>query len=89
MGLGDVHLMFGVGAVLGGGAATIIFFIAPFFGIIVAIYLLIRRSRRQIPYGPYLSLATAFVMIFYCPMAAYLRPGLRGLADLLRQIVGS
>ncbi|MDP9175005.1 MAG: prepilin peptidase [Planctomycetota bacterium] len=84
MGLGDVHLMFAVGAVLGGGAAAIAFFIAPFFGIALAIYMMIRRSGRQLPYGPYLSLATAFIMLFYCPIAAYLRPGMMGLLELVR-----
>ncbi len=79
MGLGDVHLMFGVGAVVGAGGATIAFFLAPFFGILIAIYMLIARKGREMPLGPYLSLATAFVMLFYCPMAAYLTPGLRGM----------
>jgi leader peptidase (prepilin peptidase)/N-methyltransferase len=79
MGLGDVDLMFAVGAVLGGGAATVAFFLAPFFGIIIAIYMLLTGTRRELPYGPYLSLATAFVMLFYCPIADYLAPGLAGL----------
>jgi leader peptidase (prepilin peptidase)/N-methyltransferase len=79
MGLGDVHLMFGVGAVIGAGGATIAFFLAPFFGILIAIYMLITRRGREMPLGPYLSLATAFVMLCYCPIAAYLSPGLQGL----------
>jgi leader peptidase (prepilin peptidase)/N-methyltransferase len=79
MGLGDVHLMFGVGAVIGGGGAVIAFFLAPFFGILVAIYMLITRKGLEIPLGPYLSMATALVMLFYCPIAAYLAPGMQGL----------
>ena len=89
MGLGDVHLMFGIGAVLGAGAATVAFFIAPFFGLAIAIYMLLTAARRQLPYGPYLSLATAFVMLFYCPIAGYLRPGIQGLMYFVRQIVGA
>ena len=85
MGLGDVHLMFGVGAVLGAGPATIAFFIAPFIGILAGIYLLVTRSQRQLPYGPYLSLATGFVMLFYAPIAGYFRPGLMQLIWLIRQ----
>jgi len=84
MGLGDVHLMFAVGAVLGGGAATVAFFLAPLLAILVALYMLATRTRRQLPYGPYLSLATAVVMLFYCPIAAYFRPGLSVLVQLLR-----
>ena len=82
MGMGDVHLMAAVGAVIGGGAATVSFFLAPFFGIVLAIYLMITRTRRELPYGPYLSLATAFVILFYCPIADYLSPGVTGLLEM-------
>jgi leader peptidase (prepilin peptidase)/N-methyltransferase len=85
MGLGDVDLMFGVGAILGGATATIAFFLAPFFGILVAIYMLVTGTRRELPYGPYLSMATAFVMIFYCPIAMYLKPGFMGLVMIIGQ----
>ncbi|MBC8106525.1 MAG: prepilin peptidase [Anaerolineae bacterium] len=88
MGLGDVHLMFGVGAIIGAGAATVAFFIAPFFGILVAIYMLLTGTRRELPYGPYLGLATAFVMLFYCPIAAYLAPGIEGLINIARAKFG-
>lgn len=83
MGLGDIHFMLGIGAVLGAGPATVTFFLAPFAGIVMGIYLLIVHSRRQIPFGPYLSLAAAFVMLFYPPIAAYLQPGLMMLIGLL------
>jgi leader peptidase (prepilin peptidase) / N-methyltransferase len=83
MGLGDVHLMFGVGAIIGPGAAVVAFFLAPFFGLLVAVYMLLTGTRRELPYGPYLSLATAFVLLFYCPIFDYLRPGLEGLVLLL------
>jgi leader peptidase (prepilin peptidase)/N-methyltransferase len=79
MGLGDVHLMFGIGAVIGAGASVIAFFLAPFFGIALAVYLLLTGKRRELPYGPYLSLGTAAVMLFYCPIADYLRPGLQAM----------
>ena len=82
MGLGDVHLMFGVGAVVGAGGATVAFFLAPVAGLAVGLYLLLTHRRRELPFGPYLSLATAGVMLWYCPIAAYLTPGLRGLAEM-------
>lgn len=86
MGLGDVHLMFGVGAVIGAGASTVAFFLAPFFGILIAIFFLVTRTRRELPYGPFLSMATGLVMLFYCPIAAYLTPGLQGLAVVLHSL---
>ncbi len=88
MGLGDVHLMFGVGAVIGAGASTIAFFIAPFFGIVLALYLLITGQRREIPYGPYLSMATGFVVLFSCPILAWLMPGMMGLRQLILNRTG-
>jgi prepilin signal peptidase PulO-like enzyme (type II secretory pathway) len=79
--------MFGVGAIIGAGAATVAFFVAPFFGIALAIYMFIVGKRRELPFGPYLALGTAFVMIYYCPIAEYLRPGLSALASMLLQHV--
>lgn len=76
MGMGDVHLMLAVGAVMGPGSAALVFFIAPFFGLVWVFYMLIARKGRELPYGPYLSLATAFVMLFYAQIADYLSPGL-------------
>jgi leader peptidase (prepilin peptidase) / N-methyltransferase len=83
MGLGDVHLMFGVGAIIGTGAAVVAFFIAPFFGLLIAVYMMFTATKRELPYGPYLSMATAAVLLFYCPIYAYLRPGLEGAVVLL------
>jgi len=83
MGMGDVDLMFGVGAIIGAGASTVAFFIAPFFGLALAVYMFIVGKRRELPYGPYLSLGTAFVMIYYCPIADYLRPGMSAIAQMM------
>jgi leader peptidase (prepilin peptidase) / N-methyltransferase len=88
MGLGDVHLMFGIGAIVGAGASTIAFFLAPFAGLLVGLHALITRKRHELPYGPYLALATAAVLIFYCPIADYLRPGVEGFSFALRNLTG-
>jgi len=71
MGLGDVHLMAAVGAVLGWIDPTIAFFVAPFFGLGWAIIRLVAHRSREIPYGPFLSMATVVVMIFHDPIVAY------------------
>lgn len=86
MGLGDVDLMFAVGTVVGGGAATAAFLIAPFFALPLGLAMWVFKSRRQLPYGPYLSMATVLVMLFYFPIYDYLRPGVIGLGELLRLI---
>ncbi len=79
MGLGDVHLMFGVGAVIGAGPVVVAFFLAPFFGVLLAVYLLLSGNKRELPYGPYLSLGTAAVMLVYSPVAEHFRPGVEAL----------
>lgn len=89
MGLGDVHLMLGVGCIVGPGAATVAFFLAPAAGLAVALVQLFLKGRREIPYGPYLSLATLAVMLFYTPIAAYLAPGLMGLAWAVQSMFDS
>jgi leader peptidase (prepilin peptidase)/N-methyltransferase len=65
MGMGDVHLMGAAGAVIGPIFVIIAFFIAPFFGLIWAGSQMFFKKTRQIPYGPFLSLAVFTVMIFH------------------------
>ncbi|MEE9370590.1 MAG: A24 family peptidase, partial [Sedimentisphaerales bacterium] len=65
MGLGDVHLMGAAGAVVGWVPVVIAFFIAPFLGLAWASLQMFFKKSRQIPYGPFLSLAVFSVMIFH------------------------
>jgi prepilin signal peptidase PulO-like enzyme (type II secretory pathway) len=80
--------MVAVGAVLGAGPAIVAFFLAPFFGIVLAIYMMVTGTRREMPLGPYLSLGSATVMLFYGPIAAYLAPGLAGASQMIHGLVG-
>jgi len=65
MGLGDVHLMGAAGAVIGPVMVVIAFFVAPFFGLGWALFQMIFKKIRQIPYGPFLSLAVFTAMILH------------------------
>ena len=65
MGLGDVHLMGAVGAVIGPVLVVVAFFVAPFFGLAWAAFQMFFKKTRQIPYGPFLSLGTFVVMILH------------------------
>ena len=65
MGLGDVHLMGAAGAVIGPIMVVIAFFVAPFFGLGWALFQMLFKKIRQIPYGPFLSCAILTVMIFH------------------------
>lgn len=68
MGLGDVHLMAAVGAVLGWVSPMVAFFIAPFLGLGAALIRLLVHKEREIWYGPFLSAATVIVMVLYEPI---------------------
>lgn len=64
MGGGDVKFMAMIGSILGWKKVLLTFFIAPFFGSIIGIIVLLKNKEHLIPYGPFLSLA-ALVSIFY------------------------
>lgn len=64
MGGGDVKLLAMVGAFFGWKIALMTFFVAPFFGLIAGLIVLIRTKDHLIPYGPFLSLA-AVISVFY------------------------
>jgi len=74
MGMGDVHIMAAVGAVTGWIVPSVAFFAAPFLGLVWAIGLWTRRRRRELPYGPWLALATLAVLLFYDRIVLLLRP---------------
>jgi leader peptidase (prepilin peptidase)/N-methyltransferase len=80
MGMGDVHLMAAVGAVTGWIVPSVAFFVAPFMGLLWALYLLASRNQRQLPYGPWLAAGTLVVMLFYDRFREFLAP----FADALR-----
>ncbi|HEV3122824.1 MAG TPA: prepilin peptidase [Isosphaeraceae bacterium] len=75
MGLGDVTLLGMIGAFMGWQAAVLTFFLAPFLGLAPALAKVIvnigkwltgrklKSSDREIPYGPYLSLAATLLVL--------------------------
>ena len=70
MGFGDVTLMGMIGAFLGWQAVLLIFFIAPFFGLLYGIVNVALGKGRAVPYGPFLCLATVVVVIAWSPIWA-------------------
>ena len=63
MGFGDVTLMAMIGAFLGWQPCLIIFFLAPFAGLVVGVLRLILFRDKEIPYGPFLCLATLVLIV--------------------------
>jgi leader peptidase (prepilin peptidase)/N-methyltransferase len=68
MGFGDVILMAMIGAFLGWQSALLVFFFAPFAALVIGVAQLIIHRRTDIAFGPYLCLATAFLVVAWSDM---------------------
>lgn len=64
MGLGDVHLMAGVGCVVGGTVAGLAVFPAAIWGLLAVLFV----RNREVPFGPHLALGTLTLMLFAQPL---------------------
>lgn len=62
MGFGDVTLLAMIGAYLGWQAPIFIFFVAPCIALLLGVTQLVLGLGREIPYGPFLCLATLIVI---------------------------
>ncbi len=62
MGFGDVTLMAMIGAFLGWQPSLMVFFMAPFAGLFIAVAQWLFTGRKDIAYGPFLC-AAAFVLV--------------------------
>ena len=66
MGFGDVTLMAMIGAYLGWQSTIIVFFLAPFAAVVIALVQWLTTGRRDIAFGPYLC-AGALILILRWP----------------------
>ena len=78
MGFGDVILMAMVGSFLGWQAGVLVFFFAPAVALVVVVFTFLTRREREIPFGPYLSIAALLVVLFW-----------KQISDATSQIFGS
>jgi leader peptidase (prepilin peptidase)/N-methyltransferase len=63
MGFGDVVLLAMIGSFVGWQAAIMVFFVAPLCALVVVLLSALVRFDREIPFGPYLSLATVLLLL--------------------------
>jgi prepilin signal peptidase PulO-like enzyme (type II secretory pathway) len=85
MGFGDVTLMAMIGAFLGWQPCLIVFFLAPFAGLVMGLVSLVLRRGPEIPYGPFLCMATLVVIAAWATVWESSAPvfGLGGLLILV------
>jgi leader peptidase (prepilin peptidase)/N-methyltransferase len=70
MGGGDIKIMAGIGTFIGWDKVLFAIFIACFFGSIVGISLLLLkklRRKQEMPFGPYLALASYITLFLPSP----------------------
>ena len=63
MGFGDVMLMSMIGTLIGWQGSLVVFFVAPFLALVSGLVQWTLHRGHEIPYGPYLCLATLFVIL--------------------------
>lgn len=72
MGLGDVKLMFGVGALLGWRLSLLSIFMGAFSGAIIGVFLISRQKDKdlqtQIPFGIFLGIGSILALLFGEPL---------------------
>jgi leader peptidase (prepilin peptidase)/N-methyltransferase len=68
MGFGDVTLMMMLGTFLGWQACMITFFLAPFAAIFIGLAQFVLRRDDVIPFGPFLCLGAAVVVVEWAPI---------------------
>lgn len=74
MGFGDVTLMGMIGVFLGWQSCILIFFLAPFAGLILGILNVMMGRNREFPYGPFLCLATVGLVVAWKPVWTTMEP---------------
>ncbi len=68
MGFGDVTLMAMIGVYVGWQPVVLIFFLAPFAGVVIGGANFLLHGEVEIPYGPFLCLATMVTIIGWVPV---------------------
>jgi prepilin signal peptidase PulO-like enzyme (type II secretory pathway) len=63
MGFGDVTLLGMIGAFLGWQTALMVFFLAPFAGVLLAVSQWLLTRRKDIAFGPFLCMATLIILL--------------------------
>jgi len=83
MGFGDVTLMAMIGSMLGWQSCVVIFFLAPVAGLFLGLLQWVLRRENEIPYGPFLCLASITLIVGWRSVWAWLELTLGVLGGLV------
>lgn len=86
MGFGDVTLMAMIGAFCGWQVCLLVFLLAPLVGVVLAVSQWVLRREDEIPYGPFLCLAAAAVVVGWAPVWDQVYPYFSSLGWLIPAI---
>ena len=73
LGGGDIKLMFVMGLVLGFPMSMTLIFIASFIALPISIYTLFKKDTNVLPFGPYLALAGALIILLQIDFSMVLK----------------
>jgi prepilin signal peptidase PulO-like enzyme (type II secretory pathway) len=86
LGLGDVHIMWAAGAVVGWGVVGLGFFAGAFLAVAGMILMLGFKRSRAIPFGPWLALGLLLIVLAREPVIRWLEPALEAGRELLTHV---
>lgn len=88
MGFGDVTLMSMIGAFVGWQPVLVIFFLAPFAALLIAVAQWLLTARKDIAFGPYLCLSTLVLILGWKDIWNGWADGIFALGWYIPQMVG-
>lgn len=88
MGFGDVTLLAMIGAFLGWQAALLVFFVAPFAGLVIGVVRWVIKRDNVLPYGPFLCVGALAVIVRWGALWSWGHGGVFGVPWLAPAVVG-
>jgi len=88
MGFGDVTLMAMIGVFVGWQASLLIFFLAPFTSLVIALAQRVISGENHIAFGPYLCAGTVITLLWWSTIWTGWANGIFAMGWLVPQMVG-
>jgi prepilin signal peptidase PulO-like enzyme (type II secretory pathway) len=76
MGTGDIYILAAIGAIAGIFVTILGFFLGSVIGVLGIVVLLLWKTSRALSYGPWIAIGALLCMLFYNPIANYVKPAM-------------